>query len=83
MKDRSNDRGDFMLGVDKKGNGFQSRISNPFTKEREYLGYFQSEVSAHLAWKARKHELAMQWAALLEKDGGDARVIKVLKTKYK
>ena len=82
LKDRSNDRGDYLLGVDKKPGGFQARVSNPFTKQREYLGFFKSEYSAHEAWRKRKHELANRWADILEKDGFDPRIIEVLRERY-
>ena len=83
LKDRKNYRGDLMLGVSKAGDGFQARCSNPFTKEREYLGYFQSEIEAHLAWKNRKHQLAKEWITILEKDGNNGKIIDILKTKYR
>ena len=35
---------------------FISSCSNPFTKKRETLGYFDDQLDAHRAWKARKHE---------------------------
>ena len=82
LKDRSNDRGNYLLGVDKKNNGFQARVSNHFTKQREYLGLFKSEYDAHEAWRKRKNELANQWADILEKEGYDARVVEVLRKRY-
>lgn len=41
-----------------------ARCGNPVTGKRENLGYFNTELEAHLAWRKRKseiaHELAMQ-----------------------
>lgn len=82
LKDRSNDRGDYLLGVDKKPSGFQARVSNPFTKQREYLGFFKSEYGAHEAWRKRKNELANEWAVLLQEQGYDDRLIQVLRSRY-
>lgn len=80
---RGNDRGSYMLGVaytpDKsKRNPFQAKCSNPFTGKVEYLGYFPTELEAHLAWKAKKHDLARLYAKLQTDD----RVIKRLYEMY-
>ena len=82
VTDRSNDRGEYMLGVSwKKDNGkFQANCSNSFTGKLEFLGLFTDELQAHLAWKARKHELACQLAE--SEYCNDPRLTEVLKTKY-
>ena len=63
--DRGAARGDYMIGVnwwDKRCEKFRSCCRNPFTKKQESLGYFTDELSAHLAWRKRKSELAYQLA---------------------
>lgn len=81
LKDRGNDRGKYKLGVSKQGNGYVAKCSNPFSNNNEdgrYLGYFSTELEAHLAWKAKKHEYACVWADLQE----DVRVSEVLRSIY-
>ena len=65
-------KGEYKIGVSwhKAGNKFQSHVSNPFTKKREYLGLFIEELEAHNAWLKRKLELA----TLLAADQTDERV---------
>lgn len=53
---------------------FQSLCRNPFTKVREFLGYFTTEQEAHQAWLKRKSELAHELAAIQE----NPRVAKAL-----
>ena len=73
-------RGEWMIGVywNKRANKFKSQCSNPFTKEREYLGYFTCELEAHEAWLERKLELAH----LLAAEQTDERVAKALIERY-
>lgn len=81
IKDRGNDRGKYLLGVNKQGKGYVAKCSNPFSDNNEngrYLGYFTTELEAHLAWKAKKHEYACRWAALQQ----DNRVSEVLRSMY-
>lgn len=54
-------RGLFMIGVNfHKASGlFRSECRNPITKSRDSLGYFDSEIDAHLAWRVRKSEIAI------------------------
>lgn len=61
-----------------KSSKFQASCQNPFTKRREHLGTFECRISAHLAWKRRKHELACQLAATQ----GDERVSSALISRY-
>ena len=73
-------RGDYMLGVcwDYVNGKFRTQCRNPFTGKREHLGYFASEIEAHLAWKRRKHELSLQLAELQS----DPRSTQALKIRY-
>ena len=57
---------------------FRSKCSNPFTKKLEHLGYFDSELEAHEAWRKRKLELAH----LLAAEQPDPRVAKALIDRY-
>ena len=81
LTDRFSDRGEWPLGVHwhKRLSKFMSQCSNPFTKKPEHLGYFHCPNQAHLAWKARKHELACQLADIQV----DKRVAEALRTRYK
>lgn len=73
-------RGEWMIGVIwcKAAGKFKSQCRNPFTSEKEYLGYFTCEVEAHAAWRKRKLELAKELAAEQE----DPRVAKALIDRY-
>ncbi len=58
-------RGEFMLGVSQQGlSSYRSDCCDPFIKGHYsgYLGSFPTELSAHLAWKKKKHEYACQLA---------------------
>lgn len=74
-------RGSNMTGAHyhKYSGGFYSRVSNPLTGEIENLGYFKTEIAAHLAWLSRKHELSIE----LSKTIDDERVVNALKDRYK
>ena len=78
--DRGNARGRLPIGVCLfRGNGqLQAGCRNPFTNKREYLGLFYCPAQAHLAWKKRKHELALQLAELQDDD----RVAAALRLRY-
>lgn len=73
-------RGELPIGVywSKEKNKFMSSCRNPFTKKREYLGYFTCEEAAHNAWLKRKLELAHELAAIQT----DQRVAKALVNRY-
>ena len=73
-------RGEWLIGVSwhKGADKFLSRCSNPFTKKREHLGYFDCEVEAHQAWLKRKLVLAR----LLAAEQTDDRVAKALVERY-
>lgn len=55
-------RGEWPIGVylDKKSGKFRAKCCNPITKKQERLGYFGTPDEAHLAWRARKLELALE-----------------------
>lgn len=78
--DRPMDRGAHPTGVsfNKKSRKFESYCSNPFTKKRELLGYFNCAAQAHQTWRKRKHELACQLADLQN----DERVVAALRLRY-
>ena len=80
--DRGNDRGECMIGVNwhKRHGKYISKCSNPFTGKREHLGLFNNELDAHLAWKARKHELSCQLAN--SEYCNDPRLAQALKVRY-
>ena len=59
---RGKSRGKYLIGCywNKSKKKFQALCCNPFTKKQEYLGLFDTELEAHLAWKKRKHELSCE-----------------------
>lgn len=73
-------RGEYLIGCSwhKRFSKFMSECSNPFTKKREYLGYFESEQEAHEVWLRRKLEHAYTLAAMQT----DGRVAKALIHRY-
>ena len=64
---------------DKDSGKYKSSCNNPFTGKLENLGRFQTQEEAHLAWKARKHELACMLADLQD----DHRVAEALRKRFK
>lgn len=74
--------GAVMLGVIKRScstiTRYEATCRNPFTKKGEYLGRFDTELEAHLTWKAKKHEHSLRLACLQS----DPRVVKLLQEKY-
>lgn len=76
-------RGDCMVGVsyrhNRKKNPYLSQCRNPFNKKgRGHISYYPTELEAHLAWQAKKHEYALQ----LADSQSDERVAKVLRELY-
>ena len=73
-------RGEFPIGVDlRKSTGkYRAQCGNPFTGEKEHLGYFSTPEDAHEAWRKRKNELAQLVAAT----ESDPRVVEALKKRY-
>lgn len=74
-------RGEWPIGVSwcERAKKFKSQCRNPFTKDKEYLGYFACPNQAHQAWKKRKHELSCQLADIQ----ADERVAEALRIRYK
>lgn len=64
--------------LDARRNKIYAQIRNPINGSKEFLGYYQTELEAHLAWKRRKHELA----CLLAEKETDQRIIHALTTRY-
>lgn len=81
VTDAKRNRGKYMLGVSIRKNGkFMATCSNPFKGVNENLGYFLTELEAHLAWKVRKHEHA---CALAESEYcNDERLADALRNRY-
>ena len=79
LLDSNKARGEFLIGVSKKGNRYQSNVGNPLIKKREYLGLYLTEQEAHAAWRKRKHEIAVA----LSKLETNPDIIKALTTRYK
>ena len=75
-------KGEFLIGCSwsKQHKRFKANCNNTFTKKYEFLGYFDSETEAHLAWKERKHELACQLAN--SEYVTDPRLARVLRIRY-
>lgn len=50
-------RGSCLLGTSwsKVMSKFESCIKSPFSKKKNKLGYYESELEAHFAWKKQKH----------------------------
>lgn len=61
---------------------FRAQCRNPFTKKNEYLGSFTCPNEAHLAWRKRKHQLAIQLADL-QTDNRVATKLREMYTTYK
>lgn len=82
FNNHGNARGEHMIGANwhRRSKKFTSQCSNPFTNKSEYLGYFVTEIEAHLAWKARKHELACLLAD--SEYCTDERLSNILRTYY-
>ena len=79
--DRGAARGEWPIGVSKKKSSgkFQANCRNTFSGKGEYLGYFDSPVDAHCAWRKRKHELACKLAEIQD----DPRVSAALIRRFK
>lgn len=73
-------RGSCLIGAswNKRERKFRANCRNPFTKKLEHLGSFADELSAHLAWRNRKHELACQYAVMQT----DQRIAEALRTRF-
>lgn len=80
LTDCARSRGSWPIGVSlkKKNNKFQAQCQNPFTRNREHLGYFSCPLKAHEAWRQRKHRHACRYADMQT----DQRIAKALRDKY-
>lgn len=80
MNDHGAARGKWPLGVFWHGKvgRLKAQCRNPFTGKRESLGYFDCPNKAHEAWRARKHELACQYADMQT----DQRIAAALRSRY-
>ena len=60
--DKSSARGEWPIGVylNKSSGRFQSQCKNPITNKIQYLGLFDTPEEAHLAWRTRKLDLAIE-----------------------
>lgn len=68
-------RGEFMIGAcwHNSSQRIISQCRNPITGRQQYLGSFSSDIDAHLAWRKRKSELAVELAEMQSnKDVADA-----------
>jgi hypothetical protein len=73
-------RGELLIGVSrqKHSNKFKAECSGRILGVKGYIGLFDTEVKAHLAWKKRKHKYACKLAELET----DPRIIHALQTRY-
>lgn len=73
-------RGEWPIGVcwAKREQKFLSRCCNPANGRHEFLGYFDCPHVAHEAWRKKKHEYALAYAAIQE----DPRVAAALSVRY-
>ena len=55
-------RGDYPIGVyfERRRGRFVALCRKPMSKKQEYLGLFDTPEAAHLAWRTRKLELAIE-----------------------
>ena len=68
--DCKSSRGRFMIGASYSlaAKKFISHCSNLLVGEKEYLGSFNTELEAHLAWRKRKSELAYELAMTQDRE---------------
>lgn len=80
MTDSLKCRGKFLIGVSLgiRAKNFTARCSDPFGRNKAYLGVFSTELEAHKAWQAKKHQYACMLAELQE----DSRVADALRQRY-
>lgn len=79
LTDHGNSRGKFMLGVhwSKAAGKFRAQCRTG-EGNQVFLGYFDCELSAHLAWKKYKYDLACK----LADEQTDVRVAVALRQRY-
>ena len=83
LNDHKNSRGSSMLGTQPSGINYRSDCRNPFVlgNKSGYVGSFDTDLEAHLAWKNQKHKYACQLAD--SEYVTDERIKRVLLNKYK
>lgn len=64
--DNKKKRGETLIGVHyyKSRGKFTAHCANPMAKSEYHLGYFKSEIDAHLAWRRKKSEVARNLASI-------------------
>lgn len=61
LTDSASNRGDHAIGASMTRYGlFNSSCQNPVSKKKEHLGNYATENEAHLAWRNRKLEIALE-----------------------
>lgn len=84
VTDRKNHRGDQPLGVylihAKTKNKFVAQCRNPFTGERERIGYYPTAKDAHKAYMGWKEEIALEVAEMQSDERVKAALIQRYKT---
>lgn len=80
ISDSGASRGEWPIGVrwHKDTEKFNAQCQNPFTGKQESLGLFTGPDAAHEAWRARKHQLACQYAD----QQTDPRIADALRNRY-
>lgn len=74
LLDGGRSRGEYPVGVCLKGGKYIAQVSNPITREREYLGSFHDVQVAQAFYITRKKEIAV----LLAREQADPRIAKNL-----
>lgn len=80
---RGNCRGLYPIGVvwHKRDKKFEASCNDPINLKGCYLGRYDTPEEAHIAWKQKKHEFALQ--LVYEFDKIDERVKESLSKRYK
>jgi hypothetical protein len=80
LTDSGTIRGRYMIGCDwnKRVGKYRARV-NDGQGAAIHLGYFNSELEAHLAWKTAKHNIAVEYS----KEQTDLRLKEALLTRFK
>ena len=81
ITDGGNARNNYMIGVSdslRKKNPYRAQCSNPFIKGSGHIGCYPTELEAHKAWQAKKHEYACMLADLQD----DERIASRLREMY-
>ncbi|CAM0066958.1 HNH endonuclease [Vibrio phage K406] len=87
ITDSHSSRGKYKIGVSyhQKGRKFEARCGKLFTKGSFYLGRYDSEMSAHLAWLTKKLELTEQLvkSSLVDSERLKQGLLNYFKVRYK